>query len=752
MTRIDKIRISLCIIVAGMVLTGNPVFAQKKAASTNLEIDKKQRVESIISQMTIEEKLGQLTQHRWVWGDQNEAKREELRQKIRDGLVGSFLGVSGVEYSGNLQKIAVEESRLGVPLIFAQDVIHGWRTTFPIPLAEAATWDPQSAEKSARIAAIEATAVGTHWTFAPMVDIARDPRWGRIIEGSGEDPFLGSVMAAARIRGFQGSDLGDPQTLLACAKHFAAYGGAEAGRDYNTVDISERTLREIYLPPFHAAVDAGVGSFMGAFNEISGVPMHANHYLINEVLRKKWGFDGIFISDFTAVMELMRHGVAENSAAAGMLALRSGVDIDMVSGIYSDDLPEKVRSGTLDETVVDAAVRRVLDAKFDLGLLDDPFRYHDLQREKTLLVTPEHLAAARDVARKAIVLLKNENNLLPLSKSIGTIAVIGGLAEDSLSQLGAWHAIGKPGDATTILAGIRQAVSSQTKILYDSAYALPSFAAVDNFASAEQLATSADAVLLVIGETSNMSGEAKNRATINLPGDQLALAKKLYATGKPVVVLLVNGRPLAIPWLAEHIPAIIEGWQLGSQMGPAVADVLFGDVNPSGKLPVTFPRTTGQIPIYYNHKNSGRPPDSTDFYTSKYLDVHWTPQFPFGWGLSYTTFSYAEPQLSAEKMAPDGSIQVAVRVSNTGSCSGAEVVQLYLQDVVASVTRPVKQLRGFERVELQPGESRTVTFTVTPDDLAFYNQQMQRVVEPGEFRVFAGGNSVDVKSVSFWVE
>ncbi len=653
--------------------------------------------------------------------------------------------------SREMQRIAVEESRLKIPLLFAHDVIHGWRTTFPVPLAEAASWNPAAAEKSARIAAIEATAAGLHWTFAPMVDIARDPRWGRIVEGSGEDPYLGAVMAAARVRGFQGENLNDPATMLACAKHCAAYGAAEGGRDYNVAEVSERTLREIYLPPFHAAVEAGVGSLMGAFNEVAGVPMHANEYLLNQVLRGEWGFTGLVVSDFTAIMELQTHGVAATPADAGLAALRAGVDVDMVSGIYQTDLPDLVRQGRLAEALVDQAVRRVLRAKFQLGLFDDPYRYHDEGREMQRILTPEHRAAARDIARQSIVLLKNEGKVLPLPKNPGTLAVIGALATDSLSQLGAWKAEGRPEDAVSVLTGIRKAVAPGTVVKYTPAYQIPSFECSDGYDAAVQLARETEVVLLVLGETANMSGEASNRTAIELPGDQVELAKRLQSTGKPVVVLLMNGRPLAIPWLAEHIPAIVEGWFLGSQMGPAVADVLFGEVNPSGKLPVTLPRATGQIPIYYNHKNTGRPPDENNYYTSKYLDLHWTPQFPFGWGLSYTTFSYTAPQLSTPTMATHDSLVVTTTVSNTGQRPGTEVAQLYLQDVVGSVTRPVKQLRGFQRINLQPGESRTVTFVITPEDLAFYDLNMQRMVEPGEFRVFVGGNSVDLTEATFRV-
>lgn len=742
--------LTIFLILSGFFLpifAGQPleiIHAEKTTASREAQF-----LDSLIAEMTIEEKLGQLAQYRWNWRD--DTVKKQYRQYIREGKVGSFLGVAGVERTRELQRLAVEELRLKIPLLFAEDVIHGWRTTFPVPLAEASSWDPEIVERSARIAAIEASAMGLHWTFAPMVDIARDPRWGRIVEGSGEDPFLGAVMAAARVRGFQGNDLSAPNTLLACAKHFAAYGGAEGGRDYNVVDISERTLREIYLPPFQTAVQAGVGSIMGAFNEIGGVPMHASDWLVNGVLRDEWGFDGIVISDYTAVEELQPHGVAANRAAAGILALTAGVDIDMVSGIYAHDLPEMVRQGKLDETLVNQTVLRVLEAKYRLGLFDDPYRYHDVEREKTSLLTPEHIAAAQEMARKSIVLLKNENEMLPLSKNLKTLAVIGSLANDRRAPLGPWAGYADTNRVVTILGGIRSAVSPETNITYTPGYDLQNFSDNGGFAEALQLAKQADAVVLVLGERANMSGEAANRADIGLPGEQEALAKTIRDTSKPLVVVLMNGRPLAIPWLAENVPAILETWFLGVQMGTAVADVLFGDYNPGGKLPVTFPRATGQIPIYYNHKNTGRPPKAAEHYTSKYLDLPWTPQYPFGYGLSYTRFEYGAPRLSAPEMKLNDTLTVEVKVTNTGKRPGDEVAQLYIQDEVASVTRPVKQLRGFRRIHIEPGETQTVTFQLTFEDLAFYNQEMKWVVEPGFFKVFVGGNSVEVQEARFGV-
>ncbi len=705
-------------------------------------------IDSLLSQMTLEEKLGQLNQPPGQWGDTGPVVSKGGEADVRAGHAGSFLGVYGAAYTRRLQQ-AAGESRLHVPLLFGYDVIHGFRTIFPVPLAEASSWDPATVERSARIAATEASAWGVTWTFAPMVDIARDPRWGRIVEGSGEDPYLGSMMAAAKVRGFQGDDLAANNTLMATAKHFAAYGAAEGGRDYNTAEVSNRTLHAIYLPPFHAAVMEGVGSVMAGFDEVAGVPMHANGPLINGVLRHDWGFHGLVVSDYTGIMELQRHGVAGTPEQAGILGLKAGVDIDMVSGIYLKDLPAAVDSGLLPVRDVDRAVKRVLRAKWDLGLFQDPYRYSDAAREKARTLTPADLQAAREEARESMVLLKNDS-VLPLRKDLGTIAVIGSLADDSLSCLGPWHGAGEAKDAVTILEGIRQAVSPGTKVIYAKGVT-PVLGGTDTtgFPAAMKAVRQADAVVLVVGETQDMSGEAASRADIDLPGVQLALAKQIIATGKPVVVVLMNGRPLATPWLAEHAPAILEAWFLGVQMGPAVADVVFGDANPSGKLPVTVPRAVGQIPIYYDHKNTGRPPNPNDHYTSKYLHLPWTPLYPFGYGLSYTTFEVGAPRLSSATMRPGDTLTVSVDVTNTGKRAGTEVVQLYLHDEVRSVTPPVKELRGFQRVQLDPGQTKTVSFPITVDDLAFWGLANRWIYEPGWFTVFVGSSSVDVKSARF---
>lgn len=707
-------------------------------------------VEALLARMTLEEKLGQLNQPRGRWGDTGPEVQEGGEDEIRTGRIGSYLGVHGADYTRRMQQIAVKESRLGIPLLFAHDVIHGFRTIFPVPLAEAASFDAEAVQEAARIGAIEGTAAGLHWTFAPMVDISRDPRWGRVVEGAGESPYLGSVMAAARVRGFQGEDLTATDTMLATAKHFVAYGAAEGGRDYNVAEVSEQTLHEVYLPPFKAAVDAGVQSVMAAFNEVAGVPMHAHGPLINGVLRDDWGFDGILVSDYTGVLELIKHGVAANREQAGILALKAGVDIDMVSNIYVGDLPDAVRAGRLDEALVDEAVWRVLRAKYRLGLFEDPYRYSDNAREREQILRPEFRAAAREVARKSLVLLKNENGALPLAKEAGTIAVIGPLADDKRVMLGGWAAAGRAEDAITPLEGIRSAVGDDAEVLHARGADVEGDDR-SGFEEAVQLAGRADAVVLFLGEHHDMSAEAHNRTSLDLPGVQLDLVKAVHATGKPVVAVLFNGRPLSIEWLAGNVPAILVAWFPGIEAGNALADVLFGDYNPAGRLPMTFPRNVGQVPIYHDHKNTGRPPSKDDKYTSKYLDVDWTPLYPFGHGLSYTTFDYDDLRVEKPSIGVSGKQRVEVTVTNTGARAGDEVVQLYLRDDVASITRPVRMLRGFRRIHLDPGESRTVEFELGQEDLSFPGPDMQPVVEPGTFTVFVGGSSVDLIETSFEV-
>src|SRR5256886_1785161 len=683
--------------------------------------------------MTLEEKLGQLKQVS-VDGQPN-AEQLDLARK---GLVGSFLNLAGADATHAAQHVAVTESRLHIPLILGLDVIHGYRTTFPIPLGEAASWDPEAVEAAAHVAAKEAAAAGVHWTFAPMVDIARDPRWGRIAEGSGEDPYLGSAMAAARIRGFQGADPRAPDAVLATVKHFAAYGGAEGGRDYNTVDLSERTLREVYLPPYHAALDAGAGSVMTSFNEIGGIPSTGNPWLMTTLLRREWGFKGFVVSDWTAINELLNHGVAGTRGDAGKLALEAGVDMDMVSRIYVDGLPALMRAGRISVAVVNEAVRRVLRAKAALGLFDDPSPAARPGPERAVLPAPEPRQLARRVAEESMVLLKNDASLLPIGPRVHTIAVIGPLADDKASALGSWPGRGDPQDAVTPLAGIK-AHAGSVNVVYAKGCGITDTTTA-GVAEAVAAAKQADVAVLVLGEAGDMSGEAASRADLDLPGVQPQLLEAVHAAGTPVVLVVMSGRPLTIPWAAEHVPAIVESWFLGVEDGPALAAVLFGDVSPSGKLPVTFPRAVGQIPLYYDHKNTGRP-TGPDKYTSKYTDLPVPPLFPFGHGLSYTTFGYSALRLSAPRIAPAGTLRVSVTVTNTGSREGAEVVQLYVHDEVASVTRPVRQLVGFRRVSLKPGEARTVDFQLGPKELGLYNRDMKFVVEPGKFRVFVGGSS-----------
>jgi beta-glucosidase len=700
------------------------------------------KIDSLLSILTLEEKVGQLVQVSGNFNDGSGRKTltPEHIEMIRQGRVGSFLNVFGAAASREVQRIAIEESRLKIPLLFGFDVIHGYLTTFPIPLAEASTWDPAFIEKAERVAAVEATAAGIHWTFAPMVDIARDPRWGRIAEGAGEDPYLGSCMAAARVRGFQGEDLAAESSLMACAKHFAGYGGAEGGRDYNTVDISERTLREVYLPPFKAAVDAGVGTLMSSFNEISGIPSTANVKLITNTLRGEWGFEGFVVSDWNSVGELINHGVAADPAEAAVLGLKAGVDMDMESYCYQETLATAVRDGRVSESELNEAVRRILQAKFRLGLFDNPYKNCNANREHKDILTAEHRRMAREVAQRSIVLLKNEGPVLPLRKDLKSVAVIGPLADDTATPLGPWKQNGRPEDVVSVLSGIKSKLSAGTLVVYAKGCEVEG-SSKNGIAEAVETAGRADAVIAVVGESASMSGEGASRSSLNLPGDQEGLVKAMLAIGKPLVVVLMNGRPLAIPWIAANVPAIIETWFLGVECGNAVADVLFGDVNPSGKLPVTFPRAVGQLPVYYNHKNTGRPADDHQRNTSRYIDLPSTPLYPFGYGLSYTSFSYSQLQLGSTIMKPGDSVVVSVVVKNTGNCQGEEVVQLYIRDEVGSVTRPVKELKAFLRISLTPGQSRQVCFTLTPEQLKFYDRSMRWSVEPGKFKVYVGPNS-----------
>ncbi|HEX8494729.1 MAG TPA: glycoside hydrolase family 3 N-terminal domain-containing protein [Pyrinomonadaceae bacterium] len=704
-----------------------------------------QRINALLARMTLEEKIGQLQQ---LDGEANGNFRPEHLELARKGLLGSTLNVRGVERSNQLQRAAIEESRLKIPLIFGFDVIHGYRTIFPIPLGEASSWDPEVAERSASIAAREARSAGVHWTFAPMVDVARDARWGRIAEGAGEDPYLGSQLARARVRGFQGRDYSAPDRIVACAKHWVAYGAAESGRDYNTTDMSETTLREIYFPPFKAATDAGVGTFMSAFNDLNGVPTSANPFTLTKVLRDEWKFDGFVVSDYESVRELMNHRVAANEAEAVRQALGAGVEMEMVSRLYNKHVAQLIKEGKLSTEKLDEAVRRILRIKFRLGLFERP--YADAARERTALLSREHRDAARDIAARSMVLLKNERETLPLEKFRGTIAVIGPLADSQKDMIGSWSGDGNAADAVTLLAGLRAKAGIGVQVTYAKGCEIDGDSTA-GFAEAVATARAADVVVVAVGESAEMSGEAASRSSLDLPGRQLDLVKALHATGKPIVVVLMNGRPLSVNWIAENAHAILETWFAGTEGGSAIADVLFGAVNPGGKLPVTFPRNAGQCPIYYNHKSTGRPPDANNKYTSKYLDVAWTPLYPFGYGLSYTKFRMTNLQLSAQSIPADGRLTASVDVENVGTRIGDEVVQLYIRDVASSVTRPVKELKGFVRITLRPGEKRSVVFRLGPEHLGFYNREMRFAVEPGEFKVFVGPNSQDGLEASFAV-
>jgi len=728
----------LLFVLSSLLFSTAPTHSQR---APNVE----QRVNALLAQMTLEEKLGQLQQ---LDGEGNGNFRPEHLDMIRKGLLGSTLNVRGAQRTNQVQRVAVNESRLKIPVLFGFDVIHGYRTIFPIPLGEASSWDPALAERSAAVAAQEANNVGLRWTFAPMVDIARDPRWGRITEGAGEDPFLGAAFARARVRGFQGNDYGAADKVLACAKHWVAYGNAEGGRDYNTTDLSENTLREIYFPPFKAAVDAGVGTLMSSFNAINGVPASANPFTLTQVLRKEWGFDGFVVSDYTSVKELINHGVAGNEEQAAGLALNAGVDMEMVSRSYNQFGPHLLKQNQISQATIDEAVRRILRIKFRLGLFDHP--YSDEGREANALLRPESIRLAREIAGRSMVLLKNERETLPLNKNIGSIAVIGPLADNRRAPLGWWSGDGREENTVTPLAGIKAKVSAQTKVRYAKGCEVKEDSTA-GFDEAVNSAKQSDLAILFVGETHDMVGEAASRASLDLPGRQMELVQAIHATGKPTIVVLVNGRPLSIAWIVNNAPAILESWMGGTESGNAIADILFGDVNPGAKLPVTFPRSVGQVPIYYNHMNTGRPPEAENRYTSKYYDLPWTPLYPFGYGLSYTTFKISNLQLSAPRINASGKVTVSVDVENTGRRAGDEVVQLYIRDVVATMTRPVKELKGFQRISLQPGEKKKVEFVLGPEHLGFWNREMRYVVEPGQFRVMVGSNSVDVIDGKFEV-
>ncbi|MBN8665736.1 MAG: beta-glucosidase BglX [Chitinophagales bacterium] len=708
-----------------------------------------QKVDSVLQLMTLEEKIGQLNQYSGDWSHTGPITKDGDKQsQIKKGQLGSMLNIVGVEHTRTLQELAMQ-SRLKIPLLFGQDVIHGLKTTFPIPLAEAASWDLPAIERSARTAAKEATASGIHWTFAPMVDIARDPRWGRVMEGAGEDPFLGSAIAKARVKGFQGNGLGSLDAVMACAKHFAAYGAAVGGRDYNSVDMSERLLHEVYLPPFKAALDAGVATFMNSFNDLNGVPATGNRYLQRTLLKEQWKFKGFVVSDWGSVGEMIAHGYVQDNREAAKAAITAGSDMDMESRSYIQHLAELVKQKQVSIALVDDAVRRILAKKFEMGLFDDPFRFSNADRERKVWNDPAHKAAALDMARKSIVLLKNEQALLPIQASMKKVALIGPFMKAVRDNLGFWS-YEWPDDSTTIVTqydGIVRRLPKDAIVHYAKGCNIND-ADSAGFAAAIAAAKDADLVIMSMGEARDMSGEAKSRSSIQLPGVQEALIKAIHATGKPVVLLMNAGRPLIFNWAADHVPAIVYTWWLGTQAGDAIGDVLFGQYNPSGKLPMTFPRSEGQIPIYYNYYNTGRPAKDENnlFYVSAYIDLPNSPKYPFGYGLSYTQFQYAPMQLSDTVLKGNQTLTVKVRVRNAGKYDGEEVVQLYLRDVTASVVRPVKELKGFQKIFLKAGETKELVFKVKTDDLRFYNQTLQHIWEPGEFHVMVGTSSAQVET------
>ena len=708
--------------------------------SADKELDR--RVDSVLELMSLEEKLGQLSLLTSDWDVTGPTMRKEYMEDIRSGKCGNIFNAHTVAYNRELQRIAIEETRLGIPLLFGYDVIHGHRTIFPMPLAEACSWNLELIGESARLAAKEAAASGLNWTFAPMVDIARDPRWGRVSEGSGEDSYLGALIAAARVRGFQGSDLGDPLTVAACVKHFAAYGAPVAGRDYNTVDMSEIAFRSDYLPPYRAGIDAGAATVMASFNDLFGVPATASPYLMTEILRNEWGFGGFVVSDYTGVEELIDHGVAADRQHAGELALQAGVDMDMQSVIFAGTLEQSLDEGKVSMEEVDRAVRRVLGVKFQLGLFDDPYRYLDEEREKATIHSDEIMKHALQMARESVVLLKNEplggEKILPLA-SPKRIAVIGPLADNQMDMLGSWHAAGDVDRVVTVSAGLQQQFpSAQVEVARGCDF----FGADQSgFKEALVLARRSDVVVLAIGENQAQSGEAASRSTIDIPGVQEELALELIKTGTPVVVLIMAERPLAFPELNEKASAILYAWHPGTRAGDALADILSGDYNPSGKLVMSIPVNEGQIPIYYNAKATGRPFDASDKYTSKYLDVSNRALYPFGFGLSYSSFEYGELRLDRDEISMNDSLVASVIVRNTGEFGGQEVVQLYIRDRVGSLTRPVKELKGFQKISLEAGESREISFSLSEKDLRFINGKLEYMAEAGAFEIFIGTDS-----------
>jgi beta-glucosidase len=723
------------------------------------------KAKALLAKMTLEEKIGQLNLVTPGGGIATGAVVSQgVEENIKKGNVGGLFGIYGPEKVRKAQDLAVKDSRLHIPLIFGLDVIHGHKTIFPIPLGLSASWDMALIEKEARIAATEASADGLNWAFSPMVDIARDARWGRISEGSGEDPYLGGQIAKAIVRGYQGSDLSKNNTIMACVKHFALYGGAEAGREYNTVDMSRIKMYEYYLPPYKAAVDAGAGSVMSSFNEIDGVPATGNKWLLTELLRKQWGFKGFVVSDYTSLNEMTSHGVG-NLQTVAALALNAGLDMDMVGEAFLHTLKQSLKEGKVTLQQIDESCTRILEAKYKLGLFDDPYRYINDERATKEILSEENRRAAREIAAHSTVLLKNDNQLLPLQKT-GAIALVGPLANNQRNMLGTWVVAGDWTKSVSVMDGIKNIAGSSVNVVYakganisdDTAFAkhvnvFGTEIDIDKRSSEELLneavaaAAKADVVVAVLGEAADMTGESSSRSDIGIPESQEALLKALVKTGKPVVLVLINGRPLTLTWENDHVNAILEAWAPGTEAGNAIADVLFGNYNPSGKITATFPRTVGQIPIYYNHKNTGRPYNGgVGKFTSNYLDISNDPLYPFGYGLSYTNFDYSNLELSTNKLKGDERLTASVTVSNTGKYAGEETVQLYITDPVASVTRSVKDLKGFKKIFLLPGEKKIVSFSISTEDLKFYNSDLKHVWEPGDFIIHIGTNSSDTKS------
>jgi beta-glucosidase len=728
-------------------------------------------INNLMKKMTLEEKIGQLNLVTPGGAVTGAVVSKDVDDKIRKGQVGGLFGITGPDKIRRAQEIAVNNSRLHIPLLFGLDVIHGHRTIFPIPLGLSSSWDTAMIKKTARIAANEATADGLNWVYSPMVDIARDPRWGRIAEGSGEDAFLGSQIAKVMVEGYQENDLSKDTTVMACVKHFALYGAAEAGRDYNTVDMSKVKMYNEYLPPYKAAVDAGVASIMTSFNTINGLPATGNKWLLTDLLRKQWGFKGLVVTDYTSISEMVNHGMGDDKKVAE-LALNAGVDMDMVSEDILKYAAQLLKEGKVSAKTIDDACRRILEAKYKLGLFDDPYRYCNDQRAKTELMSDGNLQAAREIAARSLVLLKNDNKVLPLKKS-GTIALIGPLADSKRNMLGTWSVSGDPEKSITIMQGIKNVAGNDVNILYakganisdDSEFikrvnVFGEEITVDKKSPQEMIdeavatANKADVVVAVLGEAADMTGESSSMTHIGLQESQENLLKALVKTGKPIVLVLMNGRPMTLTWEDAHVPAILDTWFGGTEAGNAVADVLFGNYNPSGKLTVTFPRNVGQIPIYYNHLNTGRPfhPGDSPKFKSDYLDASNDPLYPFGYGLSYSTFSYSDISLSRKSLNPNSKITATVTVTNTGTVAGKETVQLYIRDMVGSIARPVKELKGFQQITLAPGESKKVSFPISVNDLKFYNSDLKYVYEPGAFKVFIGTNSRDVKEADFTLQ